>query len=316
MNYGSALKTGFHNSSGKLLGFMDADNTINPFEFEKFYIKWLKEKNDIIVGNRLNEKSKMPLIRKLGNYAYIFFIYFLTGKKISDSASGIRLFTKKFYSKLLPLPSGLNFTPVMTAKALCINNVSYSEIEIEYNERIGESKLNVLKDGWLFFSSIFLTVFYRNPQILFFPAGLFIYLLFIIYSTGLYQRFNSQNINDIIYRIISISFFGIFGTLMLSFGAFLNNIISLINKDISKSNTKTIKILNFIFYENNHKIGIFLFLFAFVLIIKPFFQYITTFNIYVHWSVIIFSGTLFSISFILLIFYFLKKIFFELISIK
>jgi len=63
---------------------------------------------------------------------------------------------------LYPLPDGLNFTPVMSTRAIH-ENLTIVEVPIPYAERRGRSKLSVVRDGYRFLSSIVATAMTYNP---------------------------------------------------------------------------------------------------------------------------------------------------------
>src|ERR1051326_3249524 len=93
--YGAALKTGFSNSTGEWISFMDGDGTINPDSFIRMYVALQHEEADMVVGTRFGKrKSGMPFTRKMGNRFFATLLTFLSGQKIQDTASGIRLFRK------------------------------------------------------------------------------------------------------------------------------------------------------------------------------------------------------------------------------
>jgi hypothetical protein len=60
------------------------------------------------------------------------------------------------------LPDGLNFTPVMSTRALH-EGLRYIEIPIPYAERSGRSKLSVVRDGLRFLGTILWTAMQYNP---------------------------------------------------------------------------------------------------------------------------------------------------------
>jgi len=73
---------------------------------------------------------------------------------VRDTASGMRVIRRSALPRLLPLPDGLHFTPAMSAVALMDDDLVLSEIDMPYAERVGESKLRVLRDGVRFIQAI------------------------------------------------------------------------------------------------------------------------------------------------------------------
>ena len=116
---------------------------------------------------RLNSKSKMPFVRRLGNIFYALLLSMFSSKKVRDTASGMRVIRRSSLSKLMPLPDGLHFTPAMSARAILSRDLKIEEIDMPYNEREGISKLNLWKDGLRFLRVIMETAFlYRPARIL------------------------------------------------------------------------------------------------------------------------------------------------------
>ena len=181
--YGAALKTGFAAAKGDLIGFLDADGTYPPEYFPALCQKAL-EGFDLVIGSRMaGEKSEMPLVRRLGNMFFAGMISLLGRQKITDSASGMRVFKKEILEKVYPLPDGLNLTPIMSTRALH-ENLKMIEIPIPYSERVGRSKLNALKDGSVYLRSITWTVLTYNPVRIFGMIGLFGIILMLLVGLG------------------------------------------------------------------------------------------------------------------------------------
>ncbi|MEM3112789.1 MAG: hypothetical protein QXY90_07095, partial [Candidatus Anstonellales archaeon] len=93
---------------------------------------------------------------------YAILLSGLSRVKVSDTASGMRLFRKDVLKKILPLPDGLNFTPAMSTKAI-FNGLKVMEIPMPYEERVGRSKLNVIIDGIKFLWTILRISFEYSP---------------------------------------------------------------------------------------------------------------------------------------------------------
>ncbi|HEY6074242.1 MAG TPA: glycosyltransferase family 2 protein, partial [Anaerolineales bacterium] len=127
--YGAALKTGFSKASGELIGFLDADGTYPPEYFPQLCCEALKGK-DLVIGSRMaGAESQMPLTRRVGNFLFATLLTLLSRQKVTDSASGMRVFKREILEKIYPLPDGLNLTPVMSTRALH-EGVSIGEIPI------------------------------------------------------------------------------------------------------------------------------------------------------------------------------------------
>jgi glycosyltransferase involved in cell wall biosynthesis len=161
--YGAALKTGFSQARGNLLGFLDADGTYPPEHFPDLCRVALTEKADLVIGSRMaGADSEMPLVRRIGNLIFANLVSLLGNHRVSDSSSGMRVIRREALPRLYPLPDGLNFTPVMSTRALH-EDISWREVPIPYKERVGRSKLSVVRDGTRFLYTIIWTVLNYNP---------------------------------------------------------------------------------------------------------------------------------------------------------
>lgn len=161
--YGAALKTGFRHAQGQILAFLDADGTYPPDALPEMYQALLAQDADIIVGSRMSgAASEMPVTRRVGNFAFAQMLSILSGVRVQDSASGMRMFKRQALIKLYPLPDGLNFTPAMTTRALN-EDIKIVEVPISYAERIGRSKLSVVRDGVRFTNTIVWTTMTYRP---------------------------------------------------------------------------------------------------------------------------------------------------------
>jgi hypothetical protein len=74
------------------------------------------------------------------------------------------------------LPNGLSFTPAMSARAMLSDTLRIVEIDMPYDERAGESKLHVVKDGLRFLRVILETAFLYRPARLLGLAALALFL--------------------------------------------------------------------------------------------------------------------------------------------
>ena len=169
--YGAALKTGFGQARGNLIGFLDADGTYPPEYFPQLCTAALNGA-ELVIGSRMaGADSEMPLTRRIGNFFFANLLSLVGRQRISDSASGMRVFHRDLLEQLYPLPDGLNLTPVMSTRAVH-EGVAMTEIPIPYSERVGRSKLSVVRDGSLFLQSIIWTALTYNPVRIFGLIGL------------------------------------------------------------------------------------------------------------------------------------------------
>jgi glycosyltransferase involved in cell wall biosynthesis len=177
--YGAAIKTGFRHARGELLSFLDADGTYPP-EHYPVLCKPALDGVELVIGSRMaGTDSEMPLVRRIGNVIFATLVSVVSNVRISDSASGQRVLRRDVLPMLYPLPDGLNFTPVMSTRAIH-ENLKMAEVPITYSERAGRSKLSVVKDGWRFLTTILGTAFAYNPVRILGGAGAMLMLLALL----------------------------------------------------------------------------------------------------------------------------------------
>jgi glycosyltransferase involved in cell wall biosynthesis len=204
--YGAALQSGFAAAEGDILAFLDCDCTCDPGSLVKMCQLFFEREADLIIGNRMvRSRSKMPEMRRLGNWLFSHMLTFLSGSKIADTASGIRVFHRSLLTRLNPLPRGLNFTPAMTARAMH-EKMRVFEVPVDYAERQGDSKLGVVKHGFQFFWTILEAALRYHPLKIFGAiALLFFFVGALIITPAAYQHLTLQQppFEENIYRLIA-----------------------------------------------------------------------------------------------------------------
>ncbi|MDI6696120.1 MAG: glycosyltransferase family 2 protein [Anaerolineales bacterium] len=230
--YGAALKTGFSTAQGELIGFLDADGTYPPEYFPEL-CQLAMQGNDLVIGSRMSgADSKMPVTRRIGNLFFAGLLSLLSHQNISDSASGMRVFRKDILETIYPLPDGLNLTPVMSARAVH-EGIKMVEYPIPYSERIGRSKLSVVRDGSIFLRSIIWTVLSYNPVGVFGFFGLGGILITALVGVGLVvarlsgvTTIGAWGVAALFWALVS----GIVGINIFALGLTSNYLVSLFNR--------------------------------------------------------------------------------------
>jgi hypothetical protein len=167
-----------------LIGFLDADGTYPPEYFPQLCVKAMNG-SDLVIGSRMaGADSMMPITRRIGNIFFASLLTLIGRQKVSDSASGMRVFKREILEQFYPLPDGLNLTPVMSTRAVH-EGIRMEEVPIPYSERVGRSKLSVFRDGSVFLQSMVWTVLTYNPVRILGTIGLAGVLFALIVAIGL-----------------------------------------------------------------------------------------------------------------------------------
>jgi glycosyltransferase involved in cell wall biosynthesis len=215
--YGAAIKEAWRQSDADLLGFLDADGTCDPRFFGDLCRTLVSEQADVVLGSRLNQASKMPLVRRVGNRGFASLLRALSSSRVRDTASGMRVVRRTSMARLLPLPDGLSFTPAMTARAVLGATAKIVEVDMPYHEREGESKLRLARDTALFLRVIFEAAFLYRPSR---PLAIIGLVAFAVASAWmlypiLYYVENRRVQEWMIYRFLVSEVLGTIAALML-----------------------------------------------------------------------------------------------------
>ncbi len=231
--YGAAIKTGFRHATGEYLAFLDADGTYPPEYFPNLCRAALEQNADVVVGSRmLGERTEMPFTRRIGNFAYARLLSLIGNVTVSDTASGMRVLRRDILERLYPLPDGLQFTPAMSTRAIH-ENLKIVETPIPYAERVGRSKLSVVRDGFRFTNTIVWTALTYNPVRILGMLSLGMVGLAIL--IGLYvlalriagiTQLNSRQV----YLLFAAVVLALVGISLFSLGAMFNYLVALFHK--------------------------------------------------------------------------------------
>lgn len=81
---------------------LDADGQHDPKEIDVLVRAYQEKKGDLVIGSRFLSKTikNMPGVKKFGNRGLSYATYLLSGKLVSDTQSGFRLFSSKMIGLL------------------------------------------------------------------------------------------------------------------------------------------------------------------------------------------------------------------------
>jgi glycosyltransferase involved in cell wall biosynthesis len=175
--YGRALKTGIKNANTKNIFITDIDGTYPNNKIVDFYNKFSEKKCDMLVGARDARSENISLIRKPPKYIINKLANYLVDYKIPDLNSGFRIFKKELFEKFENiLPDGFSFTSTITLALLSdYKFVAYEKIN--YEKRVGKSKIHPIKDTINFVVLILKVIIYFNPLRVFIPLSIITFLI-------------------------------------------------------------------------------------------------------------------------------------------
>ena len=174
--YGEALKTGIRHARFERIAIIDADGSYPPQEIPR--LAMLLDDAEMVVGARTGPNAAIPLIRRPAKKALTLLASYLTGVKIPDLNSGLRLFRRSLAIEFFDLlPSKFSFTTTITLAAL---NSGYlvEYVEVDYYARTGKSKIRPIQDTFNF------TMLILRMTLIFRPLKVFLPLTAILLALG------------------------------------------------------------------------------------------------------------------------------------
>ncbi|WP_419419395.1 glycosyltransferase [Legionella sp. D16C41] len=146
--YGPAMERALREANRQVIITLDCDNTYPAQKIPELAALILNEGYDLVNTSRLQKKPQaMPWLNYLGNLTFAWFASLLFFQRFTDLHSGMRAYRKtmldnlQFDAKGEALPVELLLKPI-------ISGYKVHTIFIDYQERIGYSKLNTWGTIW------------------------------------------------------------------------------------------------------------------------------------------------------------------------
>jgi glycosyltransferase involved in cell wall biosynthesis len=167
--YGAALKTGIAAARHEIIAITDADGTY-PAQTLPVLLAELQNA-DMVVGARTGKKVHIPLVRRPAKWVLNRLANYLSGARIPDLNSGMRVFRRDIAAQYFPiLPDQFSFTTTITLAMHC-DKYAVAYVPIDYHHRTGKSKI-VPWDAGSFAILILRTAMLFRPLRVFIPVVL------------------------------------------------------------------------------------------------------------------------------------------------
>ena len=162
--YGAALKTGIGRATSPYVGITDADGTYPNERLGELVDLARRERADMVVGSRtLKNEVTYPLIRRIPKVFLVRWASWLSGQRIPDINSGMRVFNRRRVLHFMGLlPDTFSFTTTITICMLS-SRLHVIYVPIGYSARVGNSKIKPIRDTLRFVQLITRTGMYFAP---------------------------------------------------------------------------------------------------------------------------------------------------------
>ena len=199
--YGASIKTGIHQAIYDKIIITDADGTYPNHLMFDFYSKLVEEDLDMLVAQRpfssLPKKTWLAklLLNRLADY--------VTGQKIPDINSGMRVFKKSSFLPFMPIiPNGFSLTTTITLGML-LGGYDVKYIPIQYSDRKGKSKIKPIGDSLNFIKLIMKIGLYFAPLKIFMPLAIILLCIGVLWALISYSFGKLADLSSLIIIVSS-----------------------------------------------------------------------------------------------------------------
>lgn len=177
---GAAVKAGIRAAQGDIIVLMDGDGQHDAADIPRLVAPIVEDGYDMVVGARV--KGSQEWHRQLANSFYDRFASYLTGFSIKDLTSGFRVIRRKLALQFCYLlPNTFSYPTTLTI-AIVKAGYSLKYEPIHTTQRVGKSKIKLLRDGLRFLVIMTRIATLFSPLKVFLPIGLAMFLPGFFYA--------------------------------------------------------------------------------------------------------------------------------------
>ena len=138
LGYGDAAET-------PVVVTTDCDDTY-PMERIPEFLEYVNDGYDVVSGDRLYwGADEMPAVNRLGNAAFAALASLLVGSRVHDTTTGMRAYRREVVEDV-ELTQNTGLSAELLIRPLC-RDYDVIEVPIDYDDRLGETKLDPLSGG-------------------------------------------------------------------------------------------------------------------------------------------------------------------------
>ncbi len=213
--YGASLKSGILASTLGWIAITDADGTYPIADLATLVRE--AEGFDMVVGARTGKHVKIPFVRRPAKWMVNQLANYLSGYKIPDLNSGLRIFKREIAERFFTLfPEGFSFTTTITVSSLS-NGYMVKFLPINYFKRVGQSSISPLRDFLGFIFLVIRLVTYFKPLNVFIPPALIIFIVGFTKAIFDLARTNAFGVGSSLAMLtgVQLAFLGLLADLIL-----------------------------------------------------------------------------------------------------
>ena len=223
--YGAAIQTILAKAEKRapnILVLLDADSQHDPDEIPSL-TKAISEGYDLVIGSRKIQRQDIPPFRRTGQKVLSYLTRILSGRRLSDTESGFRAFSRQAIAVLEPKEKGMAISAEIvseaTAKGLRITEVPITAIYTKNG-----STLNPVRHGFGVLHRIMVMISERRPLLFFGLCGIISIAFGIFNGVIVVQTLNERMILQTGTALMSMMFITI-GVLCIFTGIILEVLV-------------------------------------------------------------------------------------------
>ena len=227
--YGSAIRSivaQAKKQNADILVILDADSQHSPEEIPSL-IKAVSEGSDVVIGSREMQRNVIPPYRRLGQRVLARLTYIASGKKLSDTESGFRAYSKKAITMLVLKEKGMAISSEIVSEAIT-RGLKVTEVPISVTYTKDGSTLNPVRHGFEVLHRIMVMISERKPLLFFGLFGGVLMVLGTVAGFGVIQSYYNSSIFAIGTALVTILLITI-GMLSIFTGVLLNVLVRRLN---------------------------------------------------------------------------------------
>ncbi|MDA8106801.1 MAG: glycosyltransferase [Nitrospiraceae bacterium] len=189
---GNVMRTMFKTVDADIYVMVDGDGTYPAERVHDLLAPITKDEADMVIGSRLHRMSESQFkpMNRFGNRIFLSMLNSIFKVRVTDLLSGYRAFNRNIVKSLPLLSTGFEIETELTIKSLD-RGFRVEEVPIDLSARPpgSESKIKILRDGFLIVETIFALFRDYKPMTAFGVVGLLLMAAGFIPGTVVIDEF-------------------------------------------------------------------------------------------------------------------------------
>ena len=220
--YGAAIQSILAEAQKRsldVLVILDADSQHNPDEIP-ILTKAISEGFDLVIGSRQIQAGNIPRYRHMGQNVLAYFTRILSKRKLVDTESGFRAYSRKAVATIKPRERGMAISAEIISEAVA-NGLKVTEVPVTAIYTKDGSSLNPIRHGLGVLNRIMVMISEKRPFLFFGLCGGISILLGIIAGVVVVRTLFAAEVLNVGTALISMLLMTV-GMLSVSTGLILN----------------------------------------------------------------------------------------------